>query len=572
MDNTACVNALLEMAEALEFLEENPFKVKAYRKAARSLASLDTEVGDLVASGQIMHVSGVGASIAATLKTWVLDRDLSVLEDLRNRLPQGYPELMKVAGLGMKRLRMLTRDLGISSVDDLHAALEDGRLSQVKGFSDRGIARLKRSVLDVMGFRGWYLLDAAWRTRDAVAGPLADAGLAVHTTGECRRGMEVMDGVDLLCADTPGARERLHSFLSGLPYDEITAQGDMITAAHPATPPVRVHMEQPESIVPALFVSTGSPSHLEQMNRLCAQRSISIARDGVRLGAERVAVHEEAELYGMLGLPFIPPEIREGRAAETDLALSGGLDDLVREADIVGVIHVHTSYSDGRAGLADMAQAARDRGYAWMGVSDHSKNAYYAGGLSVKDLTVQLREIDAFNDDAGHGITILKGIESDILPDGSLDYPDHILRQLDFVIASIHSHMDMDSSMMTDRIIKAVRNPFTTILGHPTGRLLLSRRAYEVDMEAVLAEAAQCRVAIELNGHPMRLDLDWRLIPDFIAQGGRMVISPDAHTADGFDDMRYGVAIARKGLLTRQACINCLSAADAKEALRARWS
>jgi DNA polymerase (family 10) len=216
-----------------------------------------------------------------------------------------------------------------------------------------------------------------------------------------------------------------------------------------------------------------------------------------------------------------------------------------------------------------MVMAARDRGYAWIGISDHSRSAYYAGGLSVKDLRRQQEEIARLHD-RFPDIAILRGIESDVLPDGSLDYDEAVLRGLDFVIASIHSHMDMEGPAMTERIIKAIRNPCTSVIGHPTGRLLLSRRPYALDMEAILAEAARCGVAVELNAHPMRLDIDWRLIPGFVERGGRIVITPDAHKAEGFDDMRYGIAMARKGLLEPGACLNALDAVQAKEALRAR--
>jgi DNA polymerase (family 10) len=218
-----------------------------------------------------------------------------------------------------------------------------------------------------------------------------------------------------------------------------------------------------------------------------------------------------------------------------------------------------------------MALGARDRGYSWIGMSDHSKNAYYAGGMSIKTLKRQLDEIDELNRTL-EGMTVFKGIESDILPDGSLDYPRDVLERLDFVIASVHSHMGMDRASMTARILKALSNPFTTILGHPTGRLLLARKPYEVDMEAVLSEAAGQGVIVELNANAMRLDLDWRLIPGFVAQGGRVVIAPDAHALDGLDDMRYGVRMARKGLLPRTACLNCLDAGEVREALRSRWS
>jgi DNA polymerase (family 10) len=284
-----------------------------------------------------------------------------------------------------------------------------------------------------------------------------------------------------------------------------------------------------------------------------------------------VPVKDEKEIYDLLGMHYLPPEAREGRPMEMDLALNGDSPEFITQQDLKGLIHVHSNYSDGKATLTDMVKGAHERGYSWIGISDHSKSAYYAGGLSMKDLNRQFAEIDElakiFPD-----MTIFKGIESDILQDGSLDYPQSVLKQFDFVIASIHSHMDMDRESMTERIIKAIANPFTTILGHPTGRVLLARRPYEVDMASVLSEAAGLGVMVELNANPLRLDLDWRLMPDFTSIGGRVVIAPDAHSVSGLDDMRYGLAIARKGLLLRDSCMNVLSAREAKEAFKARWS
>ncbi|HPS93193.1 MAG TPA: PHP domain-containing protein, partial [Deltaproteobacteria bacterium] len=262
--------------------------------------------------------------------------------------------------------------------------------------------------------------------------------------------------------------------------------------------------------------------------------------------------------------------VREGRDVEFGRTVGDLLPGLISLEDLVGTIHIHTTFSDGKSSLEDMARAAQKRGFAWIGISDHSRSAYYAGGLIESDLLKQFAEIDRLNAALG-GITLLKGIESDILADGALDYPPEILSRLDFVIASVHSHMDMDAASMTERIIRAIRNPRTSILGHVTGRVLLSRQPYELDLEKVLMEAARCRVAIELNANPQRLDIDWRLIEGFVSLGGRVIIGPDAHVAGGLDDVVYGVALARKGLLTKDACLNTLQADRLKEVFASRW-
>jgi len=345
----------------------------------------------------------------------------------------------------------------------------------------------------------------------------------------------------------------------------------VLVATCPGKPPARIHTVSKEFALPALFITTGSDAHVEMVNRHGTGLSVCASHEGVFKDGVRVPVRDEAEIYDLFGMRYLPPEVREGRPIEMDLALSGNAAEFITQEDLKGLIHVHSSYSDGRATLADMVQGAFERGYSWIGISDHSKSAYYAGGLSVKDLKRQFEEIHELSQ-TFPGITIFKGIESDILPDGSLDYPVAVLKQFDFVIASIHSHMGMDRPTMTQRIIKAIRNPFTTILGHPTGRVLLARRPYEVDMAAVLTEAAGLGVMVELNANPLRLDLDWRLMPDFTSKGGRVVIAPDAHSVSGLDDMRYGLAIARKGLLLKNSCMNVFSAREAREAFKARWS
>ncbi|HQI79925.1 MAG TPA: PHP domain-containing protein [Deltaproteobacteria bacterium] len=571
MDNAALAEALLEVAEALDFLDENPFRARAYRKAAHAVADLREPVRELVESGEINHVRDIGPSIGAALKAWVLEGDFSLLSDLRARLPHGHAELLKVPGLGTRKLRMLHRDLGISGIEDLLAAIEEGRLAPVKGFTEKGIARLRQAALDVLGYRGWFLMDAAWGWMDTMITSLRNAGLEAVPTGVCRRGMEVMDRVELLCREDRDTYDIIPTCLDGIQGVRWVRNGREYALTHPDRPPVTIRVEPPESLIPALFVTTGSGGHLEQVSARGRACGVEVTPGAVLRDSRTVMVSDEAEIYALLGMPLLPPEIREGRGIEWDRAASGRVQRLISADDIRGVLHIHTTMSDGRTPLADMVQAARDRGYEWVGISDHSRSAYYAGGLSVKDLRRQQEEIARLND-RFPDIAILSGIESEILPDGSLDYGETVLKGLDFVFASIHSHMNMEGPAMTERIIKAIRNPCTSVIGHPTGRLLLSRRPYALDMEAILEEAARCGVAVELNAHPMRLDIDWRLVPGFVERGGRIVITPDAHTAAGLDCMRYGIVMARKGLVEPGACLNALDADHVKEALRARWS
>lgn len=570
MNNAQIAEILLGMALAVEFLEDNPFKVKAYRKAAQSISALEVSVEELIDTGEIDRVKGVGQTIGAHLKAWVKDHDFSALEQLRAQIPPGLAEMGKVQGLGIKKLRTLHRELGIATLDDLLAALDQGRLSGVKGFPDKSIGKFRGSIETVLQYRGWYLLDAAWAWGREMISLLKESGLKAEVTGACRRAMEVVQSVDLLVEGTGDEEEKVRQCLTGLPGVKVGREGDALVGTHPDKPPVKVLTVPAPAFLPALFITTGSDVHVGRARKIGADRAVRIGLDGVTKDSRDVPVRDEAEIYALLGMPYLPPEVREGRDLEFGRTMGDILAGLISLEDLVGTLHIHTTFSDGKSSLEDMARAAQRRGYAWIGISDHSRSAYYAGGLTEPDLMKQLEEIDRLNAVPG-GITLLKGIESDILADGALDYPPEILSRLDFVIASVHSHMDMDAASMTERIIRAIRNPRTSILGHVTGRVLLSRQPYELDLEKVLLAAARCGVAVELNANPQRLDIDWRLIEGFVSLGGRVVIGPDAHVAGGLDDVVYGVALARKGLLAKDACLNTLQAERLKEVFASRW-
>ena len=364
--------------------------------------------------------------------------------------------------------------------------------------------------------------------------------------------MEVITTVDVLVEKTPEAQGLIRECLADA---RLNSEGPILKILPDRkSPPVRLHLVEKGGFPLAMFFTTGSKEHVERMRQRARTMQYVLDDTGMFRGDERIEIQNERDIYRVLSLPYIPPEIREEATAsfyEQDYHIPRLLED----HQIKGTVHNHTTFSDGRTPLKELVLEAREMGYAWIGISDHSKSAYYAGGMSIDDIQRQHREIEALEGSID-GITILKGIESDILPDGSLDYPDDVLSSFDFVIASIHSHMDMTQDRMTDRIVQALRNPFTSIFAHPTGRLLLTREPYRVDLDVVLAEALKNHVAIELNANPMRLDLDWRRIPGFIRAGGKIAIGPDAHVAQGLLDMRYGVMMARKGLLTPDACLN----------------
>jgi DNA polymerase (family X) len=565
MDNAAVARILLRMARAMEYLDENPFKAAAYRKAAQSVALLDRESAGLAREGTLADVPGIGRAISAKIAAWALQGDFSALEEAESRLPRGFDELLKVPGLGFKRIRTLQRERGIETVEDLLEAVGQGRLAGMRAFPRKFVEGLPEALERVMGYRGKGTLDVAFALAEDLKARLSSLGLDAFLTGQCRRGAEIVDAVELLVPGDPVVLEGLAVRL-GVP-DAILEGNSLVIGMGPILPLLRVVAVPPKSLPAALLVTTGSEAHVRALRERASSLGIEISGQGVLRDGAEAALSSEEDIYGLLGLQFLPPEAREGRPSEMALAQGFSVPRLITLEDIRGVIHVHSTYSDGVHPLADMVRAARDRGYRWIGISDHSRSASYAGGLDVDAVLRQHEEIDGLNASL-EGVTVLKGIESDILSDGSLDYPPEVLGLFDFVVASIHTGMEMDRKAMTRRILKALENPFTSIFAHPTGRLLLAREPYAVDMEAVLEGALQNSVALEVNAHPIRLDLDWRLIEPFTARGGVIALSPDAHTREGLDDVRYGVTMGRKGFLTPRSCLNAWDVSEAAGFLR----
>jgi DNA polymerase (family 10) len=385
---------------------------------------------------------------------------------------------------------------------------------------------------------------------DSAAGALRRAHpelKRVAVAGDLRRGCELVADLALV-AETPS-----------LSSPATLASGSNLA----------VHLTDARHWGSTLMLATGSAEHIDGLRVLAKDKGLTLDRDGLRRGSRIVASRNEQDIYKTLGLPFIEPELREGRG-EIELARKGELPVLVTDRDLRGILHAHTDLSDGVDTLEAMAQATRERGYQYFGVADHSKSAHYAGGLAVEEVLEQHRAIDHLNSTYGKGFRILKGIESDILADGSLDYPDDLLDQFDFVVASVHSRFKLDPQMQTDRIIRAIANPHTTILGHMTGRQLLRRPGYSVDIERILAACAEHGVAVEINANPWRLDLDWRWHGRALALGCMMSINPDAHSTREIELTHWGVEMARKGGVPAERVLNCLSLPQIMQYLRRR--
>lgn len=527
-----------EMKELLTLNGENVFKARAYERASAAVSGRD-DLKERAAQGKLTDIEGVGKGIAGVLEEFLLHGTTTERDALRAKLPPGLWELTRLPGLGPKKAKQLIDELGVTSAGELEYACRENRLVHLKGFGEKAQAKILDGIQFARAHSGKARLGDVWPWTELFLPSLTAAlgGATVSETGPLRRRLEVVDHLDYLIAAEPGQET------------ELREKAKEALAARQGEPPVPVefHFATPSQYGYELARTTASADHW------------------ARLGAPAsFAAADEVAFYLRAKLPVIPAEMRE-TGAEIELARSGDLSDLLPWDGVRGIFHNHTTRSDGGATLEEMVQAAAKRGYQYIGISDHSQSAVYAQGLKLPDLLDQEKEIRAVQEKFPQ-IRVFWGIESDILADGSLDYDAEVLSRFDFVIASIHSRFQMDRAQMTARLLNAVRNPATRFIGHITGRLLLGRKGYDFDMEAILKEAAQHDVAVEINSHPARLDIDWRWGPQIRQYGTRVSINPDAHDLAGLDDVRYGVAMARKGLIPRAQVVNAGSVDEV-----ARW-
>jgi DNA polymerase (family 10) len=545
--------ALEELALLAELAGENPFKVRAYANAARAIARAPGDIEKLAARGELTSLPGIGKGIAAIVAEVISRGEPAQLAALRAGLPAGLPELVALPGLGPKRARAIWHELGIASLGELEYACRENRLVSLSGF---GPATQKR-ILDAIEFRrhtgGRHHLPDGWRAaEDTVAAIKKGApGSTAAVAGDVRRYCETVTEAVVVCAAPTGAA--LPPILVALLPDAAVDPSGGVAGRHPCGVPVRVVIAPRASFGGALVWHTGGARHLEQLAVRAAAGGLTLAAGLLSDASGRIVdCGEETDFYGRIGLPWIPPELREG-GGEIEAAAAGALPKLLEEKDIRGAVHVHTTDSDGAASLDTMADAAAALGWSLLGIADHSKAAAYAHGLDAARLRVQGEAIAARNARGGAPL-VLRGTEADILADGALDLPDGV--PLDFVIASVHSSFQQSLEAQTARLVQAVARGPGTILGHPTGRLLLAREGYQVDLEAVLQAAAASGAAVEINAHPFRLDLDWRWVRRAVALGVPLSIGPDAHDPVGLTNVRWGVGIARKGWATAGHVLN----------------
>ncbi len=556
MNNSDVAALLAETALLLELSGENPFKVRSYRKVSELIAGLDREAEALCRAGDLETLPGVGKGIAGELKSLFEEGALRALEELRATVPSGLVEMTRIRGLGVKRIRTIHEALDITTLGELEYACEENRLVTLKGFGPKMQASVLEQIEILKAYAGYFHIHTALHHASRAKAFLEECPGAdsVHIAGAIRRRAEVVTEACLLVV-TEQPADSLDAFGAYGAIKEIKERSDdRIGVTLEGGLPLEVIACSHAALATNLFFATGSADHLARIAQRAGSKGIDLTARSLSMDGRVIEIATEDELYATLGLSFVPPEMRDG-LGEVEAAAADAIPRLVTRGDLRGVMHVHTRWSDGAETVAAMAQACAAAGYEYLGISDHSRSAWYAGGLSSDELAEQGREIAALNDTFDN-FKILHGVESDILPDGSLDYEADVLERLDFVIASVHSSFNMDRATMTERLITAMENPATSVLGHPTGRLLLGREGYPLDIDNLLGAAARLGIMIEINANPYRLDLDWRHLARCKELGIRVLINPDAHNLPGLDHVEFGLGIARKGGLDKSLVAN----------------
>ncbi len=557
MDRKPIVDALEELALLGDLLEENPFKVRAYARAARTFQKADLPKEGPLAPGALEALPGIGKGVASIIREKRNTGRILALEELREKVPAGVRSLLALPGMGPKKIRVLWRDLGVASLGELEYACLENRLITLQGFGPKSQEKVLAGIRFLARQEGKVLLPRALAEMEEMTAFLEGTPDAAWV-GEAARFCEVVPGLSLLAL--MDSAEHLADALN------LEREDGAWTGRSPNGLRLRL-VGCPEASFGARRVwEASSEPFREALRRRLFTDGLVWDPSGLKRDGDPLSTPNEEAFWESIGWKPIPPECREfPEALETDP------DALFSEADFRGSFHVHTDWSDGGASLEAMVEAARDLGWEYIGICDHSVSAFYAGGLSPERLREQIQAIRALQKRHGD-FRIFTGIESDILAEGELDYGDDLLRELDLVVASVHSRFNLDEESQTHRLARAVSHPETTFLGHPTGRLLLAREAYAFRWEEVLEAAAEGSTAMELNANPHRLDVDWRIIPELRRAGIPVAVNSDAHSVEGLKDVRYGIRIARKGLLEKRDVVNSLTADEVERYLRQRNS
>lgn len=576
MNNRDVAHILREIGTYKELAGENPFKARAFQFVSRTIDTLTENIETLVKEGRHTEIKGVGKSLAKIIEEIVLHGKSTELEDLKSQIPEGIPELLELQGMGPKKIRAVWQKLGITTIGELEYACKENRLITLEGFGEKSQAKILSAIEFKKKYRHTYLYYEALVIAEDIISQLNTQKQfkTVVLAGSLRRGKKYVKDADILVVPQKGSDpEKMKKALTGL-ADNMEMGHGLISAGSTKVS-IRRHglqvdfrIIEDDSFAPAYQHFTGSKEHNTILRTRAKSMGLKMNEYGVFKEDTPIPVKDEEEVYAKIGLAWIPPEIREGDE-EIDAAEKKKLPALINMEDIKGMIHVHSSYSDGINSIEELARECIRLGYSYLCLSDHSQTAFYAGGLRPEQLMAQVEEVKTLNKKLAP-FKIFCGIESDILADGGLDYPDEILAKLDFVIGSVHSKLRMKQQEATTRLLHAIKNPYITILGHISGRLLLSREGYQFDEELILSSLEEYGVVLEHNCNPHRLDPDWDFMKKAARRGIRISLCPDAHSLEGFKDIRFGWIMARKAWLEKKDILNCMTGEEIDEYFKKR--
>lgn len=565
MNKADIVDVLEDIAVLLELKGENPFKIRAYSTGARVLETMEADLGDLIEAGQLSAVKGIGAALVEKIETLHATGDLAYYTELRGSVAPGLIEMLEIPGLGGKKVKKLHDAIGVESIDALQAACESGEVEALKGFGKKSAEKILTGIAN----RAAYAKRHHWWTAREVALPILEGLRELPQTeraevaGSLRRLRETVGDLDFIVASAD-PQPVMDWFVTQPAVAEVTAHGATKSSVRfEGGLQADLRVVPAEQFAFALHHFTGSKDHNVALRQRALARGYSLSEWGLAKKGEEGdlkpdipdSINTEKGLFEFLGLAEIPPELREG-LGEIEAAEAQKLPNLVTSADIRGVFHNHTIASDGRGTIEEMAAAAEALGWDYLGLADHSKASYQANGLDDARVLRMIESIRAFNESGASAVHVFSGIECDILPDGSLDLEESTLDALDYAVMSVHSSFSQSEEEMTARVIRAIEHPATTMLGHPTGRILLRREPYKIDLSKVIDAAIANRVIIEINASPRRLDMDWRLWRRAAERGLMCSINPDAHSMEGLSFFDAGVNIARKGWLEKEQVLN----------------
>lgn len=562
MKNAEISELFSEMADVMEILGDDVFRINSYRRVARVIADMPRDAGEMLAEGKLARTPGIGKSSLAKIEEFVRTGKISAHDELLGKLPATLLELLKIPGMGPKGVRAVYEGLKVKTIEELSSAIEDGSLAGLPGFGEKKAALIAKGINFLKTTTGWIRLDQATDAANTVIGFLKGVrGVGkIEVAGSVRRCAETVGDVDILVTAKNG-KEIIDAFARAAFVQQVLAAGDTRGSAIIKTGDTAVHVDvrvvEDNSFGSALNYFTGSKQHNVRLREIAIKKKLKLNEYGLFRGQKSVAGKTEREIYEKLGLDYIEPVLREDRG-EIEASAEHKLPVLVRLGDIKGDLHIHTTASDGKCGLHELVESAKQRGYKYICITDHSPFISIANGLSPARLAGHIERIRKFSDSL-KGITVLVGAEVDILADGALDYDDKILAGLDFVIGSIHSRMSGDSDAITKRVLKAMDNPCLHCIGHPTGRLLGQREPMNIDIAAVIKHAAQTQTALEISSNPYRLDLKDVHVRMAVEAGVKLAINTDTHKLHQLDYMPYGVATAARGWATKDDVINTMT-------------